>query len=184
MIVASLDEDAFRKPKVDKDASAAGILDIVEGFYSVEREDSDQDLFKAQVKDTPDIDGFHEVYADLLVGSPRAEKKEAESKAGSSKHGQSVKGKGKAPSVPVADTGLDYRPMKDRTTSHSTDQGQSRRKSLEGGRREERTHVRRDTASYMEDIIRLLDPTAEFAIIENHFAIPVLTEEERAKDEG
>lgn len=168
---------------MDKDASAAGTLDIVEGFYSVEREDSDQDFFKAQVKDTPDVDGFHEVYADLLVGPRRTDKKVIDSKATSSQSGKG-KGKGKATSTLAADSDLDFRPMKDRGSSHSAVQAQARRKSIEGGRRDDRVHVRKDTASYMEDIIRILDPEAQFTILENHFAVPVLTEEERAKDEG
>ncbi|KAG0044590.1 autophagy- protein 2 [Gryganskiella cystojenkinii] len=184
VLVASLDEDAFRKPKLDRNASGNGTLDIVEGFYAVEQEDSDQDLFKAQVKDTPDIDGFHEVYADLLGGSRRQEKKH-DSKATSTKASQSSKIKTKAPSAPEINTGLDFRTMKDRAPAASKDQGQgSRRTSMEGGRRDTGAHGRKTTVNHMEGFLTILDPEAQFAILENHFTIPVLTEEERAKDEG
>ena len=185
--MASLDEDAFRKPKVDRDASGTGTLDIVEGFYSVEQEDAVQDLFKAQVKDTPDVDGFHEVYAELIGGSPRQERR-SDSNAVTSKQNHSSKAKAaKALSAHEIDIGLDFRPMKDRGPPPSLSKSQvqnSRRSSMDGNRRNERSHVRKNTADHMEGILTILDPEAPFVVIEDHFTIPVLTEEERAKEEG
>ena len=39
----------------------------------MECEDSENDLFKVQIKDTPNVDGFHEVYADLLADPHRTD---------------------------------------------------------------------------------------------------------------
>ncbi|CAO3568283.1 unnamed protein product [Mortierella alpina] len=194
VLVASLDEDAFRQPKADQDAMDKGTLEFVEGFYSIEQDDAESDHFKAQMRDIPDVDGFHEVYADLLVGSRRNE-----DQAGADHHGQSAddrplmtKGKGsksrtKSMHPPSADPDavqdttnlLPSHGMKKRSSS-------SARSSLDGGRKDEHRHAgghaKRD--NQLEDIIRILDPDAEFAVVENHFSIPILTEEERLQDEG
>ncbi|KAF9958790.1 autophagy- protein 2 [Mortierella alpina] len=192
VLVASLDEDAFRRPKLDQGADDKGTLDFVEGFYSIEQEDAESDHFKAQMRDTPDVDGFHEVYADLLVGSRRNESQGRIDNSGETADDQSLmarskgsKSKSKPPPQRDPDTVMDTTNL---MPSHSTKKqsSSSARSSLDGGRRDEHRHVggqaKKDTQ--LEDIIRVLDPDAEFAVVENHFSIPILTEEERIQDEG
>ncbi|KAG0202543.1 autophagy- protein 2 [Mortierella sp. GBA30] len=186
VLVASLDEDAFRKPRLDQDAENKGTLDLVEGFYSVEQEDSD-DHFKAQMRDTPNVDGFHEVYADLLVDTCRRESQgEASSRiVDSVSQSAKVKSKPKSrdrsqPDTNAQNTGSLIVPQGVKLQSSSSAQ-----LALDGGRRGEQSrsgHAKKD--SQLEDIIRVLDSQAVFAIVENHFSIPILTEEERLKDEG
>ncbi|KAG0211295.1 autophagy- protein 2 [Mortierella sp. NVP41] len=188
ILVASLDEDAFRKPKQDKDVGDAGTLEFVEGFYSVEREEAENDFFKVQMQDTPDVDGFHEVYADLLHGNKRSGNN---SGAGGDSQ-QRAKGSTKTKGSKSKSKGQTLAPT--RTESAPVSQMQSltipsltrSRSSLEGGRRDEpgrkAGHAKKENP--IEDIIRVLDPEAQFLVVENHFSIPVLTEEERAKDEG
>ncbi|KAG0366681.1 hypothetical protein BC939DRAFT_464075 [Gamsiella multidivaricata] len=192
-VLASLDEDAFRKPSLSREADNTGTLEFVEGFYSVDREDSESDHFKAQMHDTPNVDGFHEVYADLLSG-PQSAIKENSVDIGrrtGGKHGSSTKGKGsksKAKGEPLppsteADEELDSYmdalgiAAQTKTNARSSFEGASRGESSRS-----RDHSR--TESQPEDIIRVLDSGAKLAVIENYFSIPVLTEEERAKDEG
>ncbi|KAG0301791.1 autophagy- protein 2 [Dissophora globulifera] len=182
VLLASLDEDAFRKPSIERQLDTAGTLDFVEGFYSVEREDSENDLFKAQMLDTPNIDGFHEVYADLLGGPELADKnntlrppkeKDAKSKA-----------KGKAP-VRHVEPGREHdsqlhdlkipiqaKPSRQPLVSSPKRDGPVRPRSLS------------KTDSQVEGILRILDEEALFSVNENYFSIPILTEEERAKEEG
>ncbi|KAG0325386.1 autophagy- protein 2 [Dissophora globulifera] len=182
VLLASLDEDAFRKPSIERQLDTAGTLDFVEGFYSVEREDSENDLFKAQMLDTPNIDGFHEVYADLLGGPELADKnnrlrspkeKDAKSKA-----------KGKAP-VRHVEPGREHdsqlhdlkipiqaKPSRQPSVSSPKRDGPVRPRSLS------------KTDSQVEGILRILDEEALFSVNENYFSIPILTEEERAKEEG
>jgi len=188
-LVASLDEDAFRGPKRGKDLADAGTLEFVEGFYSVEQDDTESDFFKAQIQDTPDVDGFHEVYADLLQGARGTghnggteDIKQEGSQGDTTTEGSKSKSKGQT----FAST---------RTSSASISQMQplsipsptrSARSSLDSGRRDDpgrkTGHAKKDSA--IEDVIRVLDPKANFSVNENYFSIPVLTEEERAKDEG
>ncbi|KAF9558314.1 autophagy- protein 2 [Mortierella alpina] len=192
VLVASLDEDAFRRPKLDQDAGDKGTLEFVEGFYSIEQDEAESDHFKAQMRDIPDVDGFHEVYADLLVGSGRIEN---QGRIDNNEHPDddrplATKSKGSKSNSKHqprldSDAGLD-------TTSLMPSRGtkkrssSSARSSLDGGRRDEHRHAgghsKKDAP--LEDIIRILDPDAEFAVVENHFSIPILTEEERIQDEG
>ncbi|KAF9182323.1 autophagy- protein 2 [Haplosporangium sp. Z 767] len=191
MLVASLDEDAFRKPKPDRNQEDSGALDIVEGFYSVECDDSENDLFKVQIQDTPDVDGFHEVYADLLVGPHRTDP----SASGVAKDGhrhqipltkdKGSKSKSRAytmPSVKATKEAGRIAPPHGVSKQSSS----STRLSLDGGGRE--GHYRNDnharTESLSEHIFRILDHEAKFTVIEDYFSIPILTKEERARDEG
>ncbi|KAG9320729.1 hypothetical protein KVV02_001777 [Mortierella alpina] len=192
VLVASLDEDAFRRPKLDQDAEDRGTLEFVEGFYSIEQEDAESDHFKAQMRDIPDVDGFHEVYADLLVGPRRKESQGRTDNSGQSTDDRPLltkskgsKSKSKHPPQPEFDTVIDATSL---MPSHGTKKrsNSSARSSLDGGRRDEPrhagSHLKKD--NQLEDIIRVLDPDAEFAVVENHFSIPILTEEERIQDEG
>ncbi|KAF9953835.1 autophagy- protein 2 [Mortierella alpina] len=194
VLVASLDGDAFRRPKMDQDAVDKGTLEFVEGFYSIEQEDAESDHFKAQMRDIPDVDGFHEVYADLLAGSRRNEDQGRADHDGQSpddrplltkSKGFKPKSKSKHPPQAGPDAVMDTTSL---MPSHGTKKrsSSSARSSLDGGRRDEHRHAgghaKRD--SQLEDIIRILDPDAEFAVVENHFSIPILTEEERIQDEG
>lgn len=187
-----MDEDAFRRPKLDQDAEDKGTLEFVEGFYSIEQEDAESDQFKAQMRDVPDIDGFHEVYADLLVGSRRKERREQTDNDGLTADDRPLttkskgsKSKSKHPPQTHSETMIDTTSL---MPSHGTKKrsNSSARSSLDGGRRDEHRHggghAKKD--SQLEDIIRILDPDAEFAVVENHFSIPILTEEERMQDEG
>ncbi|KAF9902253.1 autophagy- protein 2 [Linnemannia zychae] len=189
ILVASLDEDAFRKPKQEKDLADGGTLEFVEGFYSIEQDDTENDFFKAQIQDTPDVDGFHEVYADLLQGSRRLAPNggtgssiQEGTKSGTK--GKGSKSKSKGQSLPPTRAGsAPIGQMQSLTTPSPT---RSTRSSLDGGRRDEPGrkpgHTKKE--SVIEDILRVLDPEATFSIVENHFSVPVLTEEEKAKDEG
>lgn len=187
--MASLDEDAFRKPKQDKDLADPGTLEFVEGFYSVERDDTENDFFKAQIQDTPDVDGFHEVYADLLQGTRRSGHNgdpgngTQEATKGSTKSkGSKSKSKGQT----LAPTRIGSAPSGQMQSLTIPSPTRSARSSLDGGRRDEPIrkpgHAKKE--SVIEDIIRVLDPDAKLNVIEDHFSVPVLTEEERAKDEG
>ncbi|KAI8598578.1 hypothetical protein EDD21DRAFT_183509 [Dissophora ornata] len=193
VLIASLDEDAFRKPSLDRESEGAGTLDFVEGFYSVEREDSESDHFTAQMHDSPDVDGFHEVYADLLSSSQSTGKYKTGDIGGSSGGKQPQMGKeksyksqskGKSPvSATKAELEVDSQMQALGISTHAKSSG---RLSLEGARRDDHvkpgsSHTRKE--SQPEDTIRVLDPEAIFVVVENHFSIPVLTEEERAKDE-
>ncbi|KAF9930506.1 autophagy- protein 2 [Linnemannia zychae] len=180
ILVASLDEDAFRKPKQDKTLGDAGQLEIVEGFYSVEREDTENDLFKAQVQDAPDVDGFHEVFADIQQSHDNGIETSA----------HVTKGTSKTKAAKLKPKGHLHTPSRTGLVSDSQlaipNPNKSTRSSLDGNRRDDLTrktgHSKRE--SIIEDIIRVLDPEATFSIVENHFSVPILTEEEKAKDEG
>ncbi|KAG0332292.1 autophagy- protein 2 [Podila horticola] len=186
MLVASLDEDAFRKPKLEDDQDKAMTLDFVEGFYSVEREDSESDLYTAQIHETPNVDGFHEVYADLLSSSKasavQSKVKSATPELKSKPNTPSSSSKPKAQITALSSSApkaskplvLDF----ERQLQGSS----SRRSSLDGGNRSGRS--RKDTSSNLDDIIRTLDSDAVFHIVENHFSIPIMTQEERARDEA
>ncbi|KAG0274686.1 autophagy- protein 2 [Linnemannia exigua] len=190
ILVASLDEDAFRKPKQDKDLADAGTLEFVEGFYAIERDDTENDYFKAQIQDSPDVDGFHEVYADLLQGSRRSGHNGgtgSSTQDGGTK--SSTKGKGsksKSKAQTLAPTRTGSTPVSQLQSLTIPSPTKTTRSSLDGGRRDETGrklgHTKKE--SVIEDILRILDPEATFSIVENHFSIPVLTEEEKAKDEG
>ncbi|KAF9283325.1 autophagy- protein 2 [Mortierella alpina] len=192
VLVASLDEDAFRRPKLDQDAEDKGTLEFVEGFYSIEQEDAESDHFKAQMRDVPDIDGFHEVYADLLVGSRRKERQEQTDNDGLTADDRSLMTKSKGSKSKSKHTPQTHSETMIDTTSlmpsHGTKKrsNSSARSSMDGVRRDEHRHggghAKKD--NQLEDIIRILDPDAEFAVVENHFSIPILTEEERMQDEG
>ncbi|KAF9540208.1 autophagy- protein 2 [Mortierella hygrophila] len=189
ILVASLDEDAFRKPKQDKDLADAGTLEFVEGFYSVERDDAENDFFKAQIQDTPDVDGFHEVYADLLQGTRRSGHNGGPSSGTQETTKGSTKTKGsksKFKDQTLAPTRIGSAPSGQLQSLTIPSPTRSVRSSLDGGRRDEPIrkfgHAKKE--SVIEDIIRVLDPDAKLNVIEDHFSVPVLTEEERAKDEG
>ncbi|KAF9288920.1 autophagy- protein 2 [Mortierella antarctica] len=187
MLVASLDEDAFRKPKLEDDLEKAMTLDFVEGFYSIEQEDSENDLYTVQIHETPNIDGFHEVYADLLssskasAGQSKVNSVTSELKSKPSKPSPSSKPKEQvtalSSSAPKASkhSVLDF----ERQLQDSS----SRRSSLDGGGRSGVSRARKETSSNLDDIIRILDPEAVLHVVENHFSIPIMTQEERARDE-
>ncbi|KAF9120435.1 autophagy- protein 2 [Mortierella sp. 14UC] len=189
ILVASLDEDAFRKPKQDKNLTDGGTLEFVEGFYSIERDDAENDFFKAQIQDTPDVDGFHEVYADLLQGARRSGHNggtggSIQEGTKSSTKGKGSKSKSKGQTLPPARTGS--APIGQLQSLTIPSPTRSTRSSLDGGRRDEpgRKHGHTKKESVIEDILRILDPEATLSIVEDHFSVPVLTEEEKAKDEG
>ncbi|KFH66631.1 hypothetical protein MVEG_07156 [Podila verticillata NRRL 6337] len=187
MLVASLDEDAFRKPKLEDDLDKALTLDFVEEFYSVEREDSENELYKAQIRETPNVDGFHEVYADLLStcsrndassGQSKVKSALSESKSKSITPSSSSKPKpALSSSAPKASKPLilDFERQLQDTSS--------RRGSLDGGSRSGTSRSRKETSSIQDDIFRILDNEAVFNIVENHFSIPIMTQEERARGE-
>ncbi|KAF8981071.1 autophagy- protein 2 [Entomortierella lignicola] len=183
VLVASLDEDAFRRPELDQGLDNAGTLDFTEGFYSVEREDSENDLYIAQVDDSPDADGFHEVYADPLVSS-----QPGDGHRGSSVQGKPSKGKGPKHKPKIKSSTATKSSLELDSQMHSLGNPALpiRGATLEDIGREDRirsgSHARKE--SQQDDIIRVLDHEATFSIVENYFAIPILTEEERAKDEG
>jgi hypothetical protein len=189
-LVASLDEDAFRKPKHDKDLADTGTLEFVEGFFSVERDDPENDFFKAQIQDTPDVDGFHEVYADLLQGSKRSGHNGGTGSGNqeASKRNSGIKGsKSKSKGHTLAPARIGSTPAGQPQSLTIPSPTRSVRLSLDGDRRDETVrkvgHAKKE--SVIEDILRILDPAAVFKVTENHFSVPVLTEEEqRAKDEG
>ncbi|KAG0064460.1 autophagy- protein 2 [Linnemannia elongata] len=189
ILVASLDEDAFRKPKQDKDLANAGTLEFVEGFYSVERDDTENDFFKAQIQDTPDVDGFHEVYAELLQGARRSDHNGGPVSGTREVTKSSTKtkvSKSKSKGQTLAPTRIGSAPSGQMQSVTIPSPTRSVRSSLDGGRRDEPIrkpgHAKKE--SVIEDIIRVLDPDAKLNVIEDHFSVPVLTEEERAKDEG
>lgn len=185
--MASLDEDAFRKPRVEDGLDKALTLDFVEEFYSVEREDSENELYKAQIRETPNVDGFHEVYADLLStssrkdassGQPKVKSASSESKSNSTKSSSSSKPKpALSSSAPKASKPLilDF----ERQLQSSS----SRRSSLDGGSRSGTSRSRKESSNIQDDIFRILDNEAVFNIVENHFSIPIMTQEERAREE-
>ncbi|KAF9348845.1 autophagy- protein 2 [Mortierella sp. AD094] len=186
ILVASLDEDAFRRPNLDQELENAGTLDFTEGFYSVEREDSENDLFKARMGDTPNIDGFHEVYADLLVGSRPGDNSRGNSSGQvQSSKGKSSKQKSKSQPALAAKSGLEL-DSQIHSLGKSALAKPVRGSTLEDIGRDDRVrsgaHSRKE--SQQDDIIRVLDTEALFTIVENYFSIPILTEEERAMDEG
>ncbi|KAF9426358.1 autophagy- protein 2 [Podila epigama] len=187
MLVASLDEDAFRKPNVEKELDNAMTLDFVEEFFSVEREDSENDLYKAQIRETPNVDGFHEVYADLLSSSRQHESGQSKSKQPSGEsRSKAGKSSWKQKSASSTSSTVDVKPSMtlaldfDRRLQETS----SRRGSMEGAARPLGSNrARNDTGGNVDEIIRVLDQEATFQLNENHFSVPVMTQEERARDE-
>ncbi|KAF9918447.1 autophagy- protein 2 [Lobosporangium transversale] len=185
-VLASLDEDAFRKPGTDPEVGNAGTLDFTEGFFSVEQDDSDSDLFKAQMRDTPNVDGFHEVYADLLgdmsIDNGICEEASTRSLGKQAEKGNSSKSKHRSLSSAVHEADL-------QTGNQTQDFGIStqtnKRISQEKVRRSESTrpsgHMRMESEADGKVII--LDSEYELTLVEDHFFIPILTEEEKAREE-
>ncbi|KAG0100724.1 autophagy- protein 2 [Podila epicladia] len=187
VLVASLDEDAFRKPKLDDDLDKAMTLDFVEGFYSIEQEDSENDLYTVQIHETPNVDGFHEVYADLLSSSKtstgQSKDKSATSKLKSKPSKPLPSSKPKEQAAVLSSSAPKVSKPSVLDFERQLQDSSSRRSSLDGGSRSGASRARKETLSNLDDVIRILDPEAVFHVVENHFSIPIMTQEERARDE-
>lgn len=183
----SLDEDAFRKPKMEDDLDKALTLDFVEEFYSVEREDSENELYNAQILETPNVDGFHEVYADLLSTSSRKDASSEQSKAkpvsSESKSKSTKLSSSSNPKPALSSSALKASKPFILDFERQLQDSSSRRSSLDGGSRSGTSRSRKETLNIQEGIFRILDDEAVLNIVENHFSIPIMTQEERAREE-
>jgi hypothetical protein len=192
-VAASLDENAFRNPRLDQPSEDASTLDFHEGFFSVGGEDSENDMLTAEMEDIPDLDGFHEVYAELL-GSPEQESKLKRSTSRSSTRSTTRGPQSTTERRSISKTRSKTLPALISPEVDEEDQEWTfespatlepkRRSSVTVTKRDARTQSHARQESQMEDTIVQVDPEAKFDIIEDHFSIPVLTKEEMARDEG
>ncbi|KAG0236113.1 autophagy- protein 2 [Actinomortierella wolfii] len=209
-VLASLDEEAFKhKPIATEDRGKStnarhmgrqgsgavepeDQLEVVEEFYAVERDDTDHEMIRVQ--ESPDMDGFHEVYAD-----PRSKGKARQTstvgKASSSKSDTSAepsKPSRSPPSpqphkpspLPLTSTGS-VQPSIDPhiTISPTRDYfGGKMERTLSSASSKSRS---KSLGQVEEGIVRLLDPEFKaFHIVENFYSVPLLTEEEKKRDDN
>ncbi|KAF9977013.1 autophagy- protein 2 [Actinomortierella ambigua] len=173
-------------------------LEVVEEFYAVDRDDTDHEVIRVQ--ESPDLDGFHEVYAD--VAPPRsassssrtqtsatASKVSSKSKSRDLSLASSPSSRSTSPPTTLMSTGshlnsnsplvasnMSLSPTKDyfgRDMRRTPSSSSSKSRTGSGG-------GSRSLGQVEEGVVRLLDAEFKgFRVIENYYSVPVLTEEEQ-----
>ncbi|KAF9163468.1 autophagy- protein 2 [Actinomortierella ambigua] len=181
-------------------------LEVVEEFYAVDRDETYREVIRVQ--ESPDLDGFHEVYADLVPSSSKSRTlSSASGKAAYPSSSSSLSSKSKArgrssssspPSSPSSPPPKSSPPALAPTGSHFNNPplipslsptkdyfGRDMRRTPSSSSSKSRTGGggsggSRPLGQVEEGMVRLLDTEFKgFHVIENYYSVPVLTEEEQ-----